>query len=586
MNSISTLSRPPVTAFKGAFTQRPISTSLGNRTALGSRAGISTSSGRSGSANEGRPMTSVTGAGYNGKSFDPLNLNKSNFADSADKTEELTPEAKSKSMEKAVMKLLEESAKASVDGNQILALEKAKDANKADKNLNKFQEVNELTEQCNADQSFAVSLNLANIYFQNALCDDALNLFQSMLKGKQFPQSAKIRVNMGNMYYQQRKFPMAVKMYRMAIDQVPTTHKSMRGKLKRNIASCFVQLGQYQDAIDNYEDAMLVSADVQTAFNLMVCLFAKGDKDKMRRHFSKMMTMPVPELVGEDSTDVEDTCDDTDKHDHLKEYITTKRAYFDEKLLQAARLIAPAIGDEDDWVSGYKWLLDQLRTENEAVMSKLELDMAIQFMRKGQYERAIDTLKSFEKKDAGLRAMASINLSFLYFLEGDYTLAERHADIAIKSDRYNAKGLVNKGNCLFMAQDYAQAKEFYLEAVGVEADCLEAMFNLGLVNEKLGSLQEAYGAFDKLHTILPTVHEAIYNVGGIFEKSEERSDLEQAVKTYESLADRLPQDAPLCTKIAQLYERLQDEESACHWQKESHRRDANQLDVISWLGVW
>lgn len=40
-------------------------------------------------------------------------------------------------------------------------------------------------------------------------------------------------------------------------------------------------------------------------------------------------------------------------------------------------------------------------------------------------------------------------------------------------------------------------------AVGVEADCVEGLYNLGLVNLKLNSEQEAHNAFDKLHTILP-----------------------------------------------------------------------------------
>ena len=39
--------------------------------------------------------------------------------------------------------------------------------------------------------------------------------------------------------------------------------------------------------------------------------------------------------------------------------------------------------------------------------------------------------------------------------------------------------------------------------VGVEADCVEGLYNLGLVNLKLNSEQEAHNAFDKLHTILP-----------------------------------------------------------------------------------
>jgi len=47
-------------------------------------------------------------------------------------------------------------------------------------------------------------------------------------------------------------------------------------------------------------------------------------------------------------------------------------------------------------------------------------------------------------------------LSFIYFLEGDYQQAEKQADIAMKSDRYNAKALVSKGNCLYAAGDFNQ----------------------------------------------------------------------------------------------------------------------------------
>ena len=44
-------------------------------------------------------------------------------------------------------------------------------------------------------------------------------------------------------------------------------------------------------------------------------------------------------------------------------------------------------------------------------------------------------------------------------------------------------------------------KKVYLEAIGVTADCLEAIYNLGLVNIHLGSIQEATLAFDKLNSI-------------------------------------------------------------------------------------
>jgi len=44
-------------------------------------------------------------------------------------------------------------------------------------------------------------------------------------------------------------------------------------------------------------------------------------------------------------------------------------------------------------------------------------------MKKRQYEESIEILKSFEKKDHTLKAMAATNLSFIYFLEEDYKQA-------------------------------------------------------------------------------------------------------------------------------------------------------------------
>lgn len=51
---------------------------------------------------------------------------------------------------------------------------------------------------------------------------------------------------------------------------------------------------------------------------------------------------------------------------------------------------------------------------------------------------------------------------------GEFKSADAYADMAIRHNRYNAKALVNKGNCLFMSKEYERAKEIFLEAIGVE----------------------------------------------------------------------------------------------------------------------
>lgn len=107
-------------------------------------------------------------------------------------------------------------------------------------------------------------------------------------------------------------------------------------------------------------------------------------------------------------------------------------------------------------------------------------------------------------------ARAATNISFLYFLERDYTNAEKYSEVAIEYDRYNAKALVNRGNCLFMRHEFLRAKEQYLEAIGVEADCIEALYNLAFVNKKMNLFVEAIQALEKLQTIVSGAPEVLY----------------------------------------------------------------------------
>jgi intraflagellar transport protein 88 len=586
-----------MTAFKvpGTSAVKPLMSSMGKAVPM-SRAGLGSASGLAASG-EARPMTSVSGAGFsskdNNKAFDPLNIGTTNKGPApplAEKSEN-SSEDKAKELERNVHKLLEASAIATVQKDKEKALEKAKEAGKAERSLCKFRESHGLVEQVNIDLTYSICFNLANTYYHNKMYEEALNTYQLIVKNKQYPQSGRLRVNMGNIYYDQKKFPQAIKMYRMALDQIPSTGKELKFRILRNIGNAFVKLGQFQDAIDNYELIMDGSADVQTGFNLMLCLFARGDKKKMERHFIKFLTIPIPGITEEEEEkidEIEDT--NTDRPDALKEDLNRQREEKNEKIIRAARLIAPIIDDRDDWEAGYKWvikwIMEQLRTDHETVASKLELDLYMTYMKKRRFEDAIKGLKEFERKDKSLRAMAGTNLSFIYFLEGDYEQARKYADMAIQLDRYNAKALVNKGNCLYMGGDYSNAKEMYLEAVGVEADCVEAIYNLGLVNLKINAIQEAHHAFDKLHTILPSVPEALFQLGAIYEHENKH---EQAAKTFELMLSKITADPNLCARLGQVYEKMGDElhdEMARHWNSESHRHYPVNLNVISWLGVW
>lgn len=40
-------------------------------------------------------------------------------------------------------------------------------------------------------------------------------------------------------------------------------------------------------------------------------------------------------------------------------------------------------------------------------------------------------------------------------------------------------GLVNRGNCYYRQGDLAKAKEYYQEALNIEASCTDALYNIG-----------------------------------------------------------------------------------------------------------
>jgi intraflagellar transport protein 88 len=145
--------------------------------------------------------------------------------------------------------------------------------------------------------------------------------------------------------------------------------------------------------------------------------------------------------------------------------------------------------------------------------------------------------------------------------------ASRHAHLAVRHDRYNAKALVNLGNCLLESKgELERAKELYLEAIGVEADCAEAIFNLGLVNRQLGALGEALQAFEKLHTIVPSSPEVIRHIASLHEQL---GNPKAAAKYYSYLLTRVPTDAGALAYLGQMAAKDEDEAQAYHFHSEA-----------------
>ena len=66
-----------------------------------------------------------------------------------------------------------------------------------------------------------------------------------------------------------------------------------RIKIMQNIGVSFVKMGQFSDAVTSFEHIMAEKASFQTGFNLLLCYYALGDKEKMKKTFQKLLTVSL-----------------------------------------------------------------------------------------------------------------------------------------------------------------------------------------------------------------------------------------------------------------------------------------------------
>ena len=303
-----------------------------------------------------RPMTGIRGAGFPGTAsgsrssavFDPLNqaARARGGSPGLDAKREETPEDKIKNLEKKVNELIEESCFASGRGEVKLALDRAKEASSKERSLIRLREQAGLSDSHNLDLTFSVLFNLANQYAANEMYTEALNTYQVITKNRMFNNAGRLKVNMGNIYFKLGQYSKAIKLYRMALDQVPNTHKRMRIKIMHNIGILFVKMGQYSDACTSFEWIMSEQPDFKTGLHLVLCYYSLGDKDRTKKGFQQLLEVPMEHDDDDKYTSVSDDplsnlILEVIKNDSLRKIERTRRHEAEHCILTAAKLISP-----------------------------------------------------------------------------------------------------------------------------------------------------------------------------------------------------------------------------------------------------
>ncbi|KAM3176104.1 hypothetical protein ACTXT7_007179 [Hymenolepis weldensis] len=498
-----------------------------------------------------------------------------------------SPEMKIKEVEGKITHLVEESCIAAAKGDISDSLEKAKEAGLKERALVLQRQQLDIDNRINLDLTYFVFFNLANRYEQLGLYQEALNTYQAIIENNVSPHAGRLKVNMGNIYFRQRKYAKAIKMYRMGLDQISKAYKMVRIKVMQNIAIAFVKSKQYSNAITAYEQILQEEPDIRSALNLILCYYKVGDRSNMKYTFQRLLKVDL-HLDNEDRylPQPEDTQYETIleviKNDELWWFEKNKKAHAELVIKMVAKLIAPAI--ELNFNLGYAWCIEQtMNSQYLELPNDLKIDKALMYLRQRDFHKAIETLKSFENKGTKIACTAAINLSFLYFLEGDFVQADRYADIAITADRYSPAALVNKGNILFKQAQLERARDCYLEALEDDPTCVEALYNLGLVAKQMNRLEESLNAINKIHALLPTNVMVIYQIMDIYDRM---GNFEQSHDWFIQLQGLVPSDPFLLQHCGDSFERIGDKSQAFAYYYDSFKHYPCNIAVIEWLAAY
>ncbi|XP_071442455.1 intraflagellar transport protein 88 homolog [Hetaerina americana] len=599
--------RPTLLSRPGIATRLGTPTGYRQGTSMVSSQGFSRLHSR---GNEGgaRPMTAVHGAGYtsNVSMFDPLNHGTKGLS-STDVKNEDSPQVRVKQLEKQIRVLLDESCVAKCHGKLKIALEKAKDACKKERNMVRLQEQAGLVNSRNEDLSFSTLFNLANQYEANEMYSEALSTYQSITRNRMLPNVKRLLVNMGNIYLKMGQYPKAVKLYQMALDHVPEMYKNLRIKITHNIGLLYVKMGQYQDACTSFEYIMQEKPDFKTGLHLVLCNYALGDPDSMKKAFLLMLEVTL-DIEDDDkySANSEDAGAnlllEAIRTDGLRAVERKIKQEAEHCILMAARVVAPAIAPTPS--EGYDWCVQALRTVapqhnlsgnlssmvssfHSTLADELEVHKAVVQLKGegGNLQASVSTLQAFAKRgDSGrVSSIACTNLAFIHFLQGDIEQAEKCADIARQADSYNASALVNLGNCAFAKGDVERAKKLYICSLESNASCVEALYNLGLSHKHQGNHEDALDCFLKLNAIVKHHPEVLYMLAHLHELL---GDKDQANEWYLLLLGIVPSDPGILQKVGQIYEAEGDRQLAHQYHTDSNRYYPSNLDVIEWLGSY
>lgn len=494
------------------------------------------------------------------------------------KNKVVTKEQIIKQKEREILSLYDESILLKCKGQLEAAKDKCRQANRK---LQAFKQNN--VEYSNVELDFGIKLNLALICQGLNHIEEAVHIYKDILQlegieGTKSIQHYRVRINLGNINFQQNNFKAAIVEYKKALNHITKENAELRANVLRNMAAAYIKLTDFDNSIESYEESFHNLSEVRTAMNLILCYLATKNINKAKDVFDTMLKVANREV----DTEFENPDEPKKNIDLLKEFFLNKNRDNSNVIVNISLLITRYIDQDPN--KAFDYIIDCLKkVDMRVIINEIEMAKAMFFLKQRNITQTINIMKSFENKDKNLIAKVANNISFIYYVEGQLENAEKYSKIALENEKYNNKALINMGNVYFSKGDYVSAKDNYLESIGVNSNCVEAIYNLGMVNIKMELYYDAIDAFEKLNRICPFIPEVLVKLAKLYEFVK---DYDQAIKNYNNLLKIIPNEPNILTSLGILHYRINesDEKTYMHYFNESFKAFPGNKETLAIIG--
>lgn len=135
-----------------------------------------------------------------------------------------------------------------------------------------------------------------------------------------------------------------------------------------------------------------------------------------------------------------------------------------------------------------------------------------------------------------LSAKEHADLSAIYEEKGEYDLAIREGEEALRYDSGNLKALISLGNSHLQKKEYKEAERYYKKALKIEPKNGDLLNNMAMLYLEIGRLEEAERLAKEAISSNPS-HAAYYydTLGKVYEKMGKNEEARQALDKAKEL---------------------------------------------------